>query len=136
MRLVLDTNVLIAAFISRGHCRELLEHTATAHQLFTSEPVLREFGTVLSRKFQVPPTLIENAVDLQRSRMGLVEPAPLASPASRDPDDDVVLATAVAAQAVCLISGDRDLLDLQSYGGIRILPPASFWEFESRLRGT
>jgi putative PIN family toxin of toxin-antitoxin system len=51
----------------------------------------------------------------------IVEPATLSEPVSRDPDDDVVLATALAAKADLIVSGDRDLLDLGSVWEIRIV---------------
>jgi predicted nucleic acid-binding protein len=51
----------------------------------------------------------------------IVEPLPLPAPASRDPDDDHVLACSLAAQANLIVSGDRDLLDLHEYQGIPIL---------------
>jgi putative PIN family toxin of toxin-antitoxin system len=51
----------------------------------------------------------------------LVEPASLPEPVSRDPDDDVVLATALTAHADLIVSGDRDLLDLGAFRNLRIL---------------
>ena len=61
-----------------------------------------------------------------RLRVHLVVPAPLASPVSRHPDDDVVLATAVAANATAIVTGDLDLLVLQRYRGIEIVTPRNF----------
>jgi predicted nucleic acid-binding protein len=61
----------------------------------------------------------------------VVEPAALAGPVCRDPDDDWILATAVTGGCVCIVTGDRDLLDLESYHDIPILAPGSFWSFES-----
>lgn len=55
----------------------------------------------------------------------IVEPQPLSVPVCRDPDDDHVLACALAAQATVIVSGDKDLLDLQPYKGIPILPAAA-----------
>jgi predicted nucleic acid-binding protein len=54
----------------------------------------------------------------------IVEPAPLSAPVSRDPDDDVVLATALAARAALIVSGDQDLLVLGSFSDIRIFNAA------------
>ena len=51
----------------------------------------------------------------------IVEPAALLAPASRDPDDDHVLACALAAEANFIVSGDGDLLSLGDFRGIRIL---------------
>ena len=46
--------------------------------------------------------------------------------ASRDADDDVVLAAAVAASATVIVTGDLDLLVLQSYRGVEIVTPRDF----------
>lgn len=50
----------------------------------------------------------------------------------RDPDDDSVLACAVAAAADYLVSGDKDLLVLDSCRGVRIIAPRAF---ELRFKG-
>lgn len=132
MRVVLDTNVLIAAFVARGQCHELLEHLSRAHQLVTSEPILGELSGKLAGKIGARPETVRRTLALLRSRMEIVEAAPLPSPVCRDPDDDVVLATALAADADCLITGDSDLLVLQEHGSIPIVRPADFWAFEAR----
>lgn len=54
----------------------------------------------------------------------LVEPQPLSGPASRDPDDDHVLACALAAQAKLIVTRDLDLLDLKTFQDIPILAAA------------
>jgi len=131
LRVVLDTNVLIAAFVARGHCHELLEHVARSHRLSTSEAILVELHDKLIGKFGVPAEKARRAVDLLRSRMAVIEIAPLAGPVCRDPDDDLVLATAVAARADCLITGDADLLVLERYSEIPILRPGEFWALEA-----
>jgi len=46
--------------------------------------------------------------------------------ASRDPGDDKFLAAAVEAQGDYVVSGDKDLLDLKAYRGVRIATPAQF----------
>ena len=51
----------------------------------------------------------------------IAEPASLTETVSRDPDDDLVLATALGAEASLIVSGDRDLLMLGAYRNIRIL---------------
>lgn len=64
--------------------------------------------------------------------MRLVEPSSLDGPVCRDVDDDVVLATAVAAGAAMIVTGDQDLLVIGQYAGIDILSPR---EFLGRLSG-
>jgi uncharacterized protein len=130
MRVTLDTNVLIAAFISRGHCHELFEHLVRHHEVALSEHIFREFSRILVDKFGMPAEEVDNAVTLLKSRIILVQPKTLDAPVSRDPDDDWILATAAAAQAACIISGDNDLLVLESFRGMAIIRPAAFWQFE------
>ena len=131
MRLVLDTNVLVAAFVSRGVCHELLEHCRLSHHVVSSEFLLQEFEAKLVGKFKVPPFKAAVAVALVRSGVEVVAPAPLTEPACRDPDDDWVLATARSGDCECIVTGDKDLLVLDPYGRIRILAPSAFWAYEA-----
>jgi putative PIN family toxin of toxin-antitoxin system len=131
MRLLLDTNVLIAAFISRGVCHELLAYCVYNHQLITSRALLQEFQEKLVSKFNFTQSETRDAVLLLESRFEIVEPATLDKPVSRDPDDDLVLAAALGGNCDCMISGDKDLLVLKHYRQVPILSPAEFWKFES-----
>lgn len=131
MRLVLDTNVLIAAFVSRGVCHELLEHCEREHQLVSSPFILGEFEDKLLHKFKVPPEKARAARELIEAGTEVIEVQALDSSASRDPDDDWVLATAVAGRCRCIVTGDKDLLVLRQFRDIRILPPSDFWSFEA-----
>ncbi|MET0398518.1 MAG: putative toxin-antitoxin system toxin component, PIN family [Longimicrobiaceae bacterium] len=135
MRLLLDTNVLISVFVSRGVCHELLEHCAIEHEIVGSRFILAEFEAKLVGKFRVPPGAAAEALALVRSRMGIVEPSALDPPVCRDSDDDWVLAAARAGRCSCLITGDRDLLVLDEFDGIPILAPSAFWRFEAESSG-
>ena len=96
MRAVPDTNVLIASLISRGFCHELPEHCFLNHTLITSQFVLEEVKEKLIEKFKYSTETADEAVALFRSRLQVVTPVALSSPVSRDPDDDNILAAAVA----------------------------------------
>jgi putative PIN family toxin of toxin-antitoxin system len=130
--LVLDTNVLIAAFIARGVCSDLLEHCVRQHKLVTSEFILNEFREKLTSKFKFTSVEADSAAALLLTRMVVVDPAELPSPTCRDPDDDNVLATAVAGNCDCIITGDRDLLVLQRFSGVDIVSPSDFLEYEAK----
>lgn len=130
MIIVLDTNVLIAAFIAHGSCSELIEHCAIQHVITLSEPMLEEFRDVLVRKFGYGVTEAKAAANLIQSRAIMVKPVRLPGAVCRDPDDDVVLATAVAGCAQIIVTGDKDLTILKSYEGIKIIRPTDFWQYE------
>lgn len=127
MRIVFDTNVLIAALISRGFCHELLEHCVLTHTLVTSDFILDEVREKLVGKLKYSLDLADEAKTVLRSRMQVVVCSPLSSPVSRDPDDDNVLATALAGDCECIITGDGDLLVLKEFENIKIVSPRQFF---------
>lgn len=133
MKLVLDTNVLVAAFISHGVCNELLEHCALHHQLILSNHIPEEFKRVLMQKFAFSQHEVNEASQLLISKAILVNPDPLQSPAARDSMDDLVIAAALAGQCACIISGDKDLTEIGEYQGIKIITPAEFWKYEETI---
>ena len=130
MKLVLDTNVLIAALIARGVCSELLEHCVLTHTIVASEFILGELRGHLVGKFKYTDQDADEAIALLESQMQIVTPISLDQPVCRDPDDDQILATAIAGQAECIVTGDKDLLVLQRFKAIEILSPSDFADFE------
>ncbi len=122
MIVVLDMNVIVAALVAKGLCHEVVVRCLTSCTTVTSAPLLEELDRTLRARFTLGPAA--NAfLERLRVRVRLVEPMPLASAVSRDADDDVVLATAVAAEAAVIVSGDQDLLVIGSYRGINIVSP-------------
>lgn len=77
MKILFDTNVLIAAFIARGLCADLLEHCVQHHGLFTSEFILHEFVEKLVDKLNADPDDARQAAELLQTRMTIVNPIPL-----------------------------------------------------------
>ena len=130
MRIVIDTNVIVSAFLWGGTPRRLLDAVETQHfELFTSRALITELEDVLSReKFaaQLRQTRVTSAFLLARFTQlaTLIAPAEVAVPELRDPKDIHVLACALAARAEVIVSGDDDLRALGSYQGIPILSPA------------
>jgi putative PIN family toxin of toxin-antitoxin system len=132
MKLVLDTNVLIAALIARGVCADLLEHCVLSHTIVASDFILKELRAHLLGKFKYTDQEADEAIGLLESQVEVVTPKPLDQPVCRDPDDDQILATAVAAQAECIVTGDKDLLVLHRYEGIEIVSPSDFADLETK----
>lgn len=130
MRLVLDTNVLIAAFIAHGACSELFEHCMVSHEVVLSKAILDELHDVLIRKFKYTKGEAQEAIRLIRTRATIISSVPLDAPVCRDSDDDEILATAKTAGCLAIVTGDKDLTILGHYGQIKILAPSDFWKFE------
>lgn len=115
-RAVVDTNVLIAAAIKpTGTCRELLDAAVELQwQPVLSPQLLSELETVMRRaKFRSKLTeeairdFIAGLVDVSE----VVADPPSTAVHTRDPDDDYLVALALAARVDVLVSGDRHLTD-------------------------
>ena len=133
MRIVFDTNVLIAALITgEGVCGNLVKRCAQIHTPITSEFILAELHEKLTEKFKKEESDINDAVALIRAKFVVIEPTTLEEPVCRDPDDDTVLGTALAGEAQCIITGDKDLLSLGQYAGIDIFKPNAFEAYEKK----
>jgi putative PIN family toxin of toxin-antitoxin system len=125
---VLDSSVLVAAYISRaGVCADLLEDILMDHEWVISHYILDELVRKLKEKFGFPDSEI---AEIHQSILGAaetVEPAEVHPESCRDPNDLPVLGTAVAGRADVLITVDKDLLDLKAHCGIPIIRPGEFW---------
>ena len=126
MRVVLDTNVVIAAFIARGACTDVFERVINEHELILSPFVLEEFERVMTRKLALDGDRVARAVTLLRRKGIVVVPAPLDSPVGRDPDDDQILALAREDGVRVRVTGDDDLLVLDAFEGVPIISPRQF----------
>jgi putative PIN family toxin of toxin-antitoxin system len=114
---VLDTNILVAYYLSKKKDSAsskafLLWRTRRSLQLVVSDEVVTEYLEVLQR-LGVPEVRIKRLEERIRSRQTVshtkLGPHPTES---RDPDDNLILATAVAGKAEYVVTNDRDLLDI------------------------
>lgn len=126
-RIVLDTNVVVSGLLWTGRPRELLVlGRAQEVRLFTSLQLLNELGDTLARpkfapKFagigNSPAALVLGYASLAET----VACSALAQPVAPDPDDDWVLATALAARADLIVTGDKPLLDVSALEQTKIV---------------
>lgn len=130
MRVVADTNTLVSGLLWHGNPRRALDaaHAGTL-QLYTTSVLLAELDEVLQRS-KFAQRLVLAGVTARTLVLGyaalahMIEPAVIAPVISADPDDDAVLACAIAVPAEIIVSGDSHLLDLKEYEGIPIVTAA------------
>ena len=128
MRVVLDTNILVSAFIFPGGPPEAAYRLALEGrvELVTSRPLLVELGRVLTEKFGWESGRADEVVT-QVARLGhVVRPTETVSEISADPSDHRVLEAAAEGGAEVIVSGDRHLLRLGTWRAVRIEPAATF----------
>lgn len=129
MRVFLDTNVLVAAFATRGLCADVLRTVLAEHELLLYGTVIDELTRALLDKVRLPePTVREIAAYLRASAAHADVPPKPTPEAVRDPDDAVILGEALAVGADVLVTGDKDLLEAGEAPDIKILDPRGFWQ--------
>jgi putative PIN family toxin of toxin-antitoxin system len=128
MKAILDTNVLISAYVFPGGKPEAVYRLALEGHLEigTSLTLLAELGRVLGQKFGWIPDRVEAAVAQMTRIASVVEPRETVLVVKADPADDRVLEAARAFDAEVIVSGDRHLLDLGTWSEIDIVSPAEF----------
>lgn len=128
MRTLLDTNVLIAAFATRGLCEDVLQIVLAEHRLLVSETILEEFKRVLGDKLRIPAGQIEEIVSFVREQSEMVSPDTPATWPESDPDDQWVVAAALYGDAELVITGDKELLSASSVEQLGVVTPRGFWD--------
>jgi len=132
MKVVLDTNIFLSGWLWGGTPDSVLKlGEDNLIDVCASEALLNELQSTLSRnKFcSKLQTLGVTVGDLMAGVRYLVEVYPISEinvPILRDPNDNMILATAIAADADAIVTGDLDLLVLQEYEGIVIVTARDF----------
>ena len=126
MKIVLDANVIIAAFASRGLCESIFELCLSEHELILCEDLLNEIARNLQRKIKLPATMVHTIKEFLQEHATMFNPVPLPQDACRDADDIKILGLAIASSADHIVTGDKDLLTLEIFKEIPILSPRSF----------
>ena len=126
MKAILDTNVLISAYVFPGGKPEAVYRLALEGHLEigTSLTLLAELGRVLGQKFGWIPGQVEAAVTQVARLAAVVEPSEPIQVITADPADDRGLEAARAFDADVIVSGDPHLLELGTWSGIDIMSPA------------
>ena len=129
MKIVLDSNIIIAAFISRGLCNEVFEICLSDHDIIISSVMLKEISAALLHKFDFPDDFVQELHSFLISASNVTRSAKVPKDYCRDADDLEVLGVALASKADAIVTGDQDLLVLKKFHSIPILSPRDFWSF-------
>jgi putative PIN family toxin of toxin-antitoxin system len=126
VKVFIDTNVWVAAYVSQGLCRELLTYVRQRHDAVLSEQVLNEFAAALVKKAgESQAQASVEALVLRRHFPVLPAPARTGK-FCRDPKDDAIVQAALDAGCDWLVSGDADLCVLKRVQGMPISTPRNF----------
>lgn len=127
MKIVIDTNVLISAFLTAGTSHDVLYEVLVRQEGIVSNFILKEFKeTLLSKKFSFPLRMVEFFVHYLRQYCLIVDEDPGFSFDFPDPGDYKILALCHTVKADFLITGDAELIGLKKIGKTVIIPPAQF----------
>ena len=128
MNVILDTNVLLSAFLTDGICARILKRARHKHFAFIlCEPILNETKTHLKNKFSLTNRDIELFVSILLESADMkYSPKGKLSGVCRDPDDDIILLCAAETKSAFLVTGDNDLLILKKYKRTKIISPREF----------
>jgi putative PIN family toxin of toxin-antitoxin system len=140
VRVVLDTNVYISGLLWTGTPHRLI-HAAEVGELApaTTPAIMDEVREALGRpKFVMRMNDLNTSVgELMESLLSIVEIVPdtwIERVIEHDPEDDKILACALASRAQWIVSGDEHLLRLKRYRNIPIRTPKAFWDRWSKAR--
>jgi len=127
-RVVLDSNVIISAFLFGGQPGQVLRRVIGGSVLgFTSLPILDEVrGVLLRPEFGLSPEQVLALIEELHALCRVVATEIKVHDIRCDPDDNRILECALAAGADVIVSGDAHLLHLSTWNTIRILSPAQF----------
>ena len=132
IRVVLDTNVWLSGLLWGGIPRQVLGlREMRKIEITCSDEILEEFSLILNRpKFQKRLNQLgmnaEVILEMAREMRTFVVTEPLTVDNLRDPKDAIVIAAAIAGHCSVIVSGDEDLLVLETVFGIEIVTPREF----------
>jgi putative PIN family toxin of toxin-antitoxin system len=134
MKVFLDTNVLVAAFATRGLCSDLMREVLENHELISSLDILVELKRILIKKFNIPTDQAEDAIDLIHTSSHISDPDINAAYNIKDRDDMPHISAAENAGCNAFVTGDKELWSLNPIGSMQILSPRDFWKVISDRR--
>ncbi len=127
MKVVFDSDVLVAAFATHGVCHELFEYCLRNTTILSSDFIADEVEWILTHKIKIPAKKTAEIIHYLMDQAQWIAPGPEIVENLRDPNDQMVIATALTGRADFLITGAKDMLILKKIKKNVILSPRDFW---------
>jgi putative PIN family toxin of toxin-antitoxin system len=134
MRVILDTNVILAAFAGRGLAHALFELCLEKHEIIISEHPLSEVKRNLQKKMKMPKDKVLIITEYLKEFCTFSSHKSLDKEACRGIDDVKILGLSEVAKPDYIITGDKDLLVLKKFHSAPIITPREFWEISKCKR--
>jgi len=130
MKVVVDTNVLVSGVFFGGMPSRILEAWRDKRiDVVVSPDILEEYRRVGEHlETQFTGVSLAPFLALLVMNAEIIEPPDLPEQVSRDSDDDKFIACALAGGCNVIISGDKDLLSISGYRGVKVAAPREFLE--------
>jgi putative PIN family toxin of toxin-antitoxin system len=127
VRVVLDSNVLVAAFSTHGLCHDLFDYCLRNTTLLCSDFISSEVERILIHKIKLPVKKTSEIIHFIKNQTQWIVPQHIIVENLRDSHDHMIIATAISGLADYLITGDKDMLVLKKLKKISIISPRDFW---------
>lgn len=128
IKVVVDTNVFVSSFFG-GNPRTIIDLWKTGEiHLCLSKEIVDEYIEVLQRLGLQNEKELEELLELfaRGFHLAFTAQTPTLHVIDKDPDDNKFIECAVALKAAAIISGDKAVLEIKNYMGIKILTPKNF----------
>ena len=128
MKIVIDSNIFVSSFFWGGNPRKIFDRVIDGlDELFISDELLKEILEVMLRKkFNLELQKAIDYVNIIEQYSFKIIPNNVSEVISRDKDDNKIINCGIMGKVDCIISGDKDLLILKEYNGIKIMNPKSY----------
>jgi len=128
VRVALDTNVIVAAFATRGLCSDLLLALVAQHSVIIPEPAVTEIERAFAAKLRFPRNQIAQIAAYLRDVAEISQSVPYNAVAKLDREDAAIVSSAARAGAEAFVTGDQKVLAAGKFESMVILSPRAMWE--------
>ena len=136
MKVVLDSNVYIAAILAKGLASDVIKFGEKGEiEIYTSEEILSEVREKLIKKAKLEELYVKQLLSHVEKSLKIIRTIKKLVVVKEDPDDNKILECAVEAGANLIITMDKHLLKLKSYEGIGIVHPKTLTWIIPKLLG-